>query len=572
MKAPSKALPAAAAQRTEQVDARMLGLMRCVLAFSALAIIWIDPSEPQRLVALTYASLAAYCLYSTFIAFIAWRAGWPAPGRFAHWADVFFYTFLIALTEGTNSIFFHFYVFAVLVAAHSRGFREGMAVTCVSVLLFTVVGIVTAPSGSEFELNRALIRPVYLFALGYMIAFWGGYEMLLKRRLRLLQEVNNLWNPRLGVDPAIGANLERLLNFYDADASDTCLLVLRRPGAPARFLLYTAARRQPGQAALPNEITESTAEALLRLPESVGAAWRDPAQSRWPWRRVYVAHDIELHAPAADLRDECAALANLLDTRSYVTVPYSQRDGVTGRIYLTSEARSFGQTDIDFLAQAAEAIAVVVENMSLMEELISRAAEHERLKISRDLHDTTIQPYIGIKLALEALQRDAGADSPMAQRIAELVDMAGMTIRDLRSYTASLKEQTPMPGEFLVAAVKKQAERLGRFYGIAVEVQSDISAHLNGRVAAEVFQIISEGLSNILRHTTAKAAQVQILCEGSILMLKIGNAAGEGAETPAAAASFTPRSIQERVQALGGTTYVERGADGYTTVHLMVPI
>jgi signal transduction histidine kinase len=54
-----------------------------------------------------------------------------------------------------------------------------------------------------------------------------------------------------------------------------------------------------------------------------------------------------------------------------------------------------------------------------------------------------------------------------------------------------------------------------------------------------------------------------------MLMLKIGNAAGENAP---AAGEFTPRSISERVQALGGTTYVERGADGYTTVHLMVPI
>lgn len=569
MTAPAKPLPASPVHRVEQVDARMLGLMRCVLAFSALLIILIDPSEPQRLVGLTYTSLAVYCLYSTIIAFIAYRAGWPAPGRAAHWVDVFFYTFLVALTEGTNSIFFHFYLFAVLVASHSRGFREGMLVTTASVLLFTTVGMIAAPSGSEFELNRALIRPVYLFALGYMIAYWGGYEMLLKRRLRLLQEVNNLWNPRLGVDHAIGTNLDRLLDFYDAGADDTCLLVLKRPGVPARFLLYTAARRQPGQAAVPNEITESTADALLRLPESVGAAWRDPADSRWLRYRAYVAHDLELRAQTGDFRDECAALANLLDTRSFVTVPYAQRDGTAGRIYLASGAGSFRQTDIDFLAQASEAISVVVENMSLMEELISRAAEHERLKISRDLHDTTIQPYIGLKLALDALQRDAGADSPVAPRIAELVDMAGMTIRDLRSYMASLKEQTPMPGEFLVAAVKKQAERLGRFYGIAVEVQSDILAHLNGRIAAEVFQIISEGLSNILRHTSAKAALVQILCEGSILMLKIGNAAGSD---PPAAGDFTPRSIQERVQALGGATYVERSADGYTTVHLMIPI
>mgnify|MGYP001560009196 FL=1 len=569
MSAPAKPLPAASAHRVEQVDARMLGLMRCVLAFSALVIIWIDPAEPQRLVVLTYISLTVYCLYSAIVAFIAHRMRWLGSGRIFHWADVVFYTYLVALTEGTSSIFFFFYLFAILVASHARGFREGMLVTTASVLLFVTIGVVTAPTGNEFELNRTLIRPVYLFALGYMIAYWGGHEMLLKRRLRLLQEVNNLWNPRLGVDHAIGTNLDRLLEFYDAHAGDTCLLALRRPGAPARFLLYSASSRQPGQALVPTEITESTAEALLRLPETVGVAWREPAGARWLRYRAYLAYDLELRASTEDFRDECAALANLLDARAFISVPYAQRDGTAGRIYLASGAKSFGQPDIDFLAQAAEAIAVVVENMSLMEELISRAAEHERLKISRDLHDTTIQPYIGLKLALDALQRDAGADSPVAPRIAELVDMAGMTIRDLRSYAASLKEQTPMPGEFLVVAVRKQAERLGRFYGITVDVQSDISSPLNGRIAAEVFQIISEGLSNILRHTSAKAASVQILCENSVLMLKIGNAAGDN---PAAATDFTPRSIQGRVQALGGTTYVERGADGYTTVHLMVPI
>jgi signal transduction histidine kinase len=346
-------------------------------------------------------------------------------------------------------------------------------------------------------------------------------------------------------------------------------MVLRRPAVPPKFLLYSAARRQPGQAAVPNEITATTADALLRLPESVGAAWHDATGLRWPMYRAYVASDIERGDATENHRDECAAIANLLDTRAFVTVPYAQRNGSTGRIFLASNTMSFGHTDIHFLAQASDAISVVVENMSLMEELISRASEHERLKISRDLHDTTIQPYIGLKLALDALQRDAGADSPIASRVAELVDMAGMTIRDLRSYTTSLKEQTPMPGEFLVAAVKKQAERLGRFYGIAVDVQSDITAPLNGRIAAEVFQMISEGLSNILKHTSAKAASVQILCEHSMLMLKIGNAAGENI---LAADEFTPRSISERVQALGGTTYVERGEDGYTTVHLMVPI
>src|SRR5688572_30392550 len=98
--------PTAVAERVETVDARMLALVRCVLAYSALVIIYIDPSEPTRLVEVTYASLAAYCGYSTLIAYASWREEWPSPDRIFHWADIFFYAYLVALTEGTSSIFF----------------------------------------------------------------------------------------------------------------------------------------------------------------------------------------------------------------------------------------------------------------------------------------------------------------------------------------------------------------------------------------------------------------------------------------------------------------------------------
>jgi len=61
-----------------------------------------------------------------------------------------------------------------------------------------------------------------------------------------------------------------------------------------------------------------------------------------------------------------------------------------------------------------------------------------------------------------------------------------------------------MPGQFLVEAVKHQTERLERFYGIRVEITSHISPLLNGPLAAEAFQIISEGLSNLRRHSPVK--------------------------------------------------------------------
>ena len=67
-----------------------------------------------------------------------------------------------------------------------------MWVTTVSTALFLVVGFFFAPAEPEFELNRYLIRTVYLFVLGWMIAYWGGREIALKRRLTILQEIGKI--------------------------------------------------------------------------------------------------------------------------------------------------------------------------------------------------------------------------------------------------------------------------------------------------------------------------------------------------------------------------------------------
>jgi signal transduction histidine kinase len=265
----------------------------------------------------------------------------------------------------------------------------------------------------------------------------------------------------------------------------------------------------------------------------------------------------------------CKSIANLLDSRTFMTVPYSQRDGTAGRLFLTAANRAFTLSDIEFLAQAAATISPVVESMYLMEELVSRAADHERFRISRDIHDTTIQPYIGLKLGLDALYREGGDQGPQAGRISELIEMADLTIRDLRTYAATLRDKASMPGDFLVSAVNRQAERYRRFYGIDVEVKSHVNGQLNSRLAAEAFQIVSEGLSNVLRHTSARRAFVHLLCEQENLLLKIGNETPPG---PEPAPAFIAWSIQERASELGGTAFTERSVDGDTVVHVNLPI
>ncbi|MEK7993510.1 MAG: histidine kinase [Planctomycetota bacterium] len=550
----------------ESVDARMLVFVRCALALTAF-ITWIPVVQYGKWIAVTYASLMVYCVYSVIVALNAYRRDWPTPGRAYHWIDVLFYGFMVEITAGSSSTFFYFFFFAIMIASLSRGLREGVAITLISVAIFVAtMELNFGPETKILDFGRTMIRPIFLLVFGCLIAYWGAHEFLSRRRLKLLLEINRLWNPRFGVDHAIASYLQRLLEFYGADS---CILALRGGNTLQGCTMYRAAAGKPRPSMLPSAIDEEAAEGFFRLPATFAAFYHDPTAS---WRnriRGHGARDLGGRAQSKSVVGDLAELANLFDTQALITVPYAQRNGRAGRLYVISPRGGFTQSDIDLLVQVSSAISANVENTHLMEELISKASEHERRKISRDLHDTTIQPYIGLVLGLGALQREAGSGNPVAPHIAALIDMADMTIRDLRNYAATLKEKTSMPGDSLIAAVNEQAERMQRFYGIDVEVGYDLSAQLTGRIAGEAFQIIAEGLSNVLRHSTSKRAFVDVRCDGSSLLLKIVNdAAADGPD----AAEFTPRSIHERTQELGGQLLVERRADGCTVVSVTIPM
>src|SRR5438445_9437623 len=132
------------ASALKPMDERRITLMRLLLATAALVSIYIDPSEPDRYVAVTYTVLTLYVAYSAMLCAYAWRGVPLALTAITHWIDVGWYVLLIGLSSGTNSIFFYFF-FAILVASFQWGFRSCLRVTLVSVALFSTVGFVTAP-------------------------------------------------------------------------------------------------------------------------------------------------------------------------------------------------------------------------------------------------------------------------------------------------------------------------------------------------------------------------------------------------------------------------------------------
>jgi signal transduction histidine kinase len=557
------------------VDVRMIAVMRCILSFSGLVIAYVDPTQPAIFSALTYSSLIIYGVWSAVLAIMAFlRDPAAAPPRHTHWGDVLFCAYLVTLTQGTNSLFFSFFLFAILSASFSRGYKEGLLVTGASVILFILASLWFEP-GAKFGFDQTLVRPIYLFTLGYMISYWGGHEITQRLRMKMLQEVNSQSNPRYGYDHAIRANLERILNFFEASE---CILVLRRPTIPPTYISYKVSHQQheqDNQEAAANAdsdnqkllnlnvINEEAAKVLLDLPDTF-SYYYDKAPA-W-WKKYFPG----AYPPLSDvsLAETCRVLANLLGTNCFMTVPYIQQDGSDGRLFIVPGNQTFSHSDVEFVRQMVMSISRVVGSMLLMDELVSESAKHERFRISMDIHDTTIQPYIGLKLGLDALNRQAGSGNPLSKDISELLSMTEATIGDLRGYVKTLREDRVLAGDSLIASIKEQVDHFKRFYGIDVTVKCDAKIELNSRLAGAVLQFFAEGLSNILRHTEAKHAYFFICSENNKLLLEIGNESSDNKCKD----DFVPRSINARARSLGGTSMVSCNKEAYTVVSINIPL
>ena len=549
------------------VDSRMIAGMRFVLAASALLIIYLDPSEPDRYVPITYGALVLYTLYSGVLYTLTLRNATASEliRPWAHWVDIGCYLALISLSSGTSSIFFFFFLFSILVASFTWGFRSGLRVTIVSSVLFTVIGYAASPDILQFELNRFLLRPIYLSVLGYMMAYWGEYEISHRRRLTLLKEVSSLSNPRFGVTRTMGVIIERLCAFYDADS---CLLVMKDMDA-SEYRMHRADRLSPQSEMRSEAVSTEMLGLLLSLPEGYAVLYRTHIFNWLPSKPSYFAVELPGGRRTSQGKDVGERVASLLDAGALLSVPLYYRKEVIGRIFLISRlGHAFDQSDADFLLQVFEQVMPVLENIRLVDRLASDAAEFERQRIARDIHDSVIQPYIGLQIGLAAVSRKlASGSSDVGASIERLTEMTRIGIKDLRDCISGMRG----PGEQesnLVSSVRRFVSKFSDATGIAarIEVESDIQ--ISDRLAAEAFHMVSEGLSNIRRHTQAREAKITLACANGHLILRIENGADSSANTQ----QFTPRSITERAISLGGQSRVEQRNDGSSTVIVEIPL
>ena len=549
------------------IDLRLIAGMRVVLGTSALLISILSIPDLRLLSIPTEVTLVLYSLYGLLIYHLSVRHNPIAANKLIPWIDLVWYLVLLAFTS--NGVFYYFFFFTIVVASFSWGLSDGLRLTLASAAIYTIVEVVKRPHNGPLQLNQILLGPIGLLTFGYIIARWGGYHTDLKNRLKLLKDVTIVSSPRYGIDRTIKAMLESIRAFYNAEA---CLLVI--PGKPASetYQIYRVTRGTTPSRSAPPEISRETAAQFLAPSLEHAVIYR---RNRVSQTRLF---DMKTNVFAETDSIESDKLAGMLDAQHYVATPVYYRHQAVGRMYIINGPRRIDIPEMEFLLQLMDHVTPVMENIRLIDNLASDAAEQERRRIAHDIHDSVIQPYLGLQFGLAALdQKLEAGNTSIRGNVQELLELTNHELAELRRFVWGLRASEEK-ADVLLPAIERYAERFSVVTGIKVEVEARGKVKVNDRLAAELFQIVAEGLSNVRRHAFCRDARVEISCKDSSLLLQIKNSRprpnpeqerGDGNE---AIKHFRPHSIAERAASLGGDTQVFVDEKDYTVVSVGIPL
>jgi len=209
-----------------------------------------------------------------------------------------------------------------------------------------------------------------------------------------------------------------------------------------------------------------------------------------------------------------------------------------------------------------------------LNEHIQSAIEHERLAISRDIHDDLGQELTILKLDLEWLAKRLPADSgDLHKRIIEMRESTNRFSATIQRIAANLRP--PLLDEAgLIAAIEWHVSEYRKHSGLEcfVMVNEDIEP-LDDNTSTVVMRILQEGLTNASRHAKATEISISLCKKGINLILEVSdNGCGITAEQMASPQAYGLMGMQERARSCRGILEITGEPQCGTTLKLTIPL
>jgi signal transduction histidine kinase len=267
------------------------------------------------------------------------------------------------------------------------------------------------------------------------------------------------------------------------------------------------------------------------------------------------------------------------EAHTALLVPMVSRGGAIGVLAAFDRAddTKFSSEDelllTAFAASAANAVAMrrSVESERLRSSLA--AADAERTRWARELHDETLQGLGALRLLLSSARRRGDAERGAAAmdeaigQIEQEIENLHAIISDLRP--ASLDELGLRPALEALLERRRDDGELTITADLALPGQES-DRRLPPEIESTVYRLVQEGLTNVIKHARASSVAVTVTASGTEVSIEIRDD-GIGFRPEARTAGFGLEGMRERVYLVGGTLTFDSGDEG-TLVHAELPL
>jgi len=200
------------------------------------------------------------------------------------------------------------------------------------------------------------------------------------------------------------------------------------------------------------------------------------------------------------------------------------------------------------------------------------AAEEERLRIARELHDV-----VAHNVSLMAIQagaaRVSGSSSTYALQSIETT--ARDTLAELNRLLGVLRKdpngaaRTPQPSLAQVETLLQPARDAG--LGVTVRVSGE-ARPLSSALDLSAYRIVQEAITNVLKHAHASRVEVRIDYQPDALVLTVSDNGGGSTGADGASSGHGIIGMRERVDLFGGDLSTASSSLGGFTVRATLPV